>query len=91
MLPEYFKGSIGFGGTFKNKMINHPVQLTFGSNDTSHRITYGSGFQVVCIPPDASPETREKMIKYTPCVLGMDILSKFKMYLDKKKVELTLV
>lgn len=91
MLPEYFKGSIGFGGTFKNKMINHPVYLTFGSSNNSHKITYDGGFQVVCIPPNLPPDVREKMLRYTPCVLGMDILSKFRLYLDRRKVELTSV
>lgn len=90
LLPNYRVDSIGFGGTFRNKIINSPVRLTFGSNSNLHTITYSSGFQIIIIPPNTSPEMREKMIRYTPCVLGMDILVKFKLYLDKKKVELTL-
>lgn len=78
LLPEAKKGAIGFGGTFKNKMINCPVILTFRYSTDEHKITYGSGFQIICIPPDAQKEEREKMLRYTPSVLGMDILSKFK-------------
>ena len=91
LLPDYRRDCIGFGGTFRNKIINYPVYLTFGSNNNLHRMTYSSGFQIVCVPQGVSPEMREKMIRYTPCVLGMDILCKFKLYLDKKKFELTLV
>jgi hypothetical protein len=85
MLPDYRKHCIGFGGTFRNKITNRPVYLTFGSNNNLHKITYGSGFQIVCIPSNKSSDEREKIIRYTPCVLGMDILCKFKLYLDKKK------
>lgn len=90
VLPEAKKTAIGFGGTFKNKIINRPVNLTFSSIKEKHKITYGSGFQIVCIPSSATPEEREKLLRYTPCVLGMDILSKFKTYVDKKKVELAI-
>ena len=91
MLPESKKQAIGFGGTFRNKIINRPVFLTFRSNKAEHKITYSSGFEVVCIPHDATPQERESMLRYTPCILGMDILDKFEVYVDKRKVELTLV
>lgn len=91
MLPEFPKESIGFGGTFRHKVINRPVYLTFGSGKNLHRITYASGFRVTCIPAGTPSKERETMLRYTPSILGMDILSKFKLYLDKKKLELTLV
>jgi len=90
-LPNAKKGSIGFGGLFRNKIINHPVILTFHSDEGNHKINYASGFQIVCIPPNATPEEKEKMRRYTPSVLGMEILGKFQVYVDKKKAELTLV
>lgn len=89
-LPDYRIDCIGFGGTFRNKVINHPVYLRFGSATNLRTITYSSGFQIVCLPSSATPSERETMARYTPCVLGMDILGKFKMYLDKKKIELTI-
>jgi hypothetical protein len=91
MLPEFRTESIGFGGTFKHKVINRPVHLTFGSDNNRYTVNFASGFRVTCIPLDVSPEEREKMLRYTPSILGMDILSRFKLYLDKKKLELTLV
>lgn len=90
-LPNYHTDCIGFGGTFRNKIINRPVHLTFGSGNNLHTITYSSGFQIVCIPSNIPPDEREKMLRYTPCVLGMDILRKFKVYLDKKRIELTVL
>jgi hypothetical protein len=89
MLPDYGKDCIGFGGTFKNKIINRPVYLTFGSGTNLYKITFASGFQIVCIPEDMGVEEREKLLRYTPSVIGMDILSHFKLYIDKKKVELS--
>jgi hypothetical protein len=91
VLPEAKTGAVGFGGTFKNKMINRPVSLTFSAtNDQTYKVPYAQGFQIVCIPAYADKEEREKLRRYTPCVLGMDILCKFKIYIDKKKVELSL-
>lgn len=90
-LPEAKKGAIGFGGVFTNKIINRPVILTFKSLKEEHKITYASGFQIICIPPNAAPSYREQMLRYNPCVLGMEILGKFQVYIDKRKVELTLV
>jgi hypothetical protein len=89
LLPDAKKGAIGFGGTFRNKMINHPVYLTFKSPKEEYKMTYGSGFQIVIIPPQITGIDREKMMRYCPSVLGMEILGKFRLYLDKRKVELT--
>lgn len=85
----YSKGeSIGFGGVFQNRMINRQVTLTFGSNETEYKIKCGS-FLVVCVPPTSKGEEREKIIRCTPNVLGMDILRRFKTCVIKEKVELT--
>lgn len=88
MLPEARKRAIGFGGMFRNKMINRPVFLTFRSPSEEHKIPYASGFQVICVPSNATPEERENLLRYLPCVLGMEILGKFRVYVDKRKVEL---
>jgi hypothetical protein len=92
-LPFYKGDCFGFGGKFKNKVINRPVHLTF-SNPTSptvqHKITFSSGFQVTCIPKILSPTEREEIIRHTPCVIGTDILRQFKFFMDysKNRVEL---
>jgi hypothetical protein len=91
VLPDAPKGAIGFGGKFKNKMINRPVYLTFKYLKEEYKMTYSSGFQIVIIPATIVGEDREEMFRYTPSVLGIDVLSKFQLYLDKEKVELTLV
>ncbi len=89
-LPEAKGEAIGFGGLFKTRMINKLVTLTFGPGK-EYKINYNSGFKVVCIPNGASREEREKMLRYTPSVLGMDILlAKFKIHVDEQKVELEL-
>jgi hypothetical protein len=90
ILPEAKKGAIGFGGTFRNKIINHPVILRFKSPKEEHKITYGSGFQIICVPPKVTEAERERWHRYVPSVLGMDILGKFQVYVDRRKVELTL-
>ncbi len=95
ILPYYKGDCFGFGGKFKNRIINHPVLLTFGSNNpqpSQHKITFASGFQIVCIPNYLSPDEREKMVRHTPCVIGTDILKQFKFFIDysKNKVELEL-
>lgn len=92
-LPYYERDCFGFGGKFKNKLINRPVNLTFSVSypePTQYKITIGSGFQVVCIPKHLSPDEKEKIVRYTPCVIGMDILKQFKLVLDasRNKVEL---
>jgi len=90
MLPDAKTGAVGFGGTFKNKMINRPVYLTFSAvNGQTYKVNYAQGFQIVCIPAHADKDEQEKLRRYTPCVIGMDILQKFKLYVDKRKVELS--
>jgi len=89
-LPYSKREAVGFGGLFKTKMINRPVNLTFKSNKAEHTIKCSS-FIVICSPPNISKEDREKLLRYTPNVLGMDILRRFKTTIDKNKVELTLV
>ena len=88
ILP-YFKGDcFGFGGKFKNKVINHPVHLTFGTSNTQplqHKINFASGFQVTCVPRNLSPDEREEIMRHTPCVIGTDILKQFKLFIDYDK------
>lgn len=90
-LPESKIGAIGFGGTFKTKIINKLVKLTFKYGKNEHTINYSSGFPVICIPPTVRGKDREQMLRLTPAVLGMDILVKFKIYMDKLNVVLTLI
>jgi len=66
--------------------MNRPVNLTFGSDTNLQKIVYAGGFQIVCIPENVNDEEREKLIRYTPSVIGMDILCLFRLYVDKKKV-----
>jgi hypothetical protein len=80
--------SIGFGGLFKHKTLNYLVTLTFSSNNDELKINHNSGFSVICPPENLEPKNREIMLRHTPCVLGMDILSKFEVYLSKRRVEL---
>jgi hypothetical protein len=90
-LPEAKGEAIGFGGLFKARMINRLVTLTFSSGKQEYRINYNSGFKVICIPTDVTREIREKLLRHTPSVLGMDILlQKFNAYVDEQKVELEL-
>lgn len=89
-LPEAKGGGIGFGGLFKPKMINRLVTLTFRSGEDEHTTKYSSGFRVVTAPPNISREEREKILRYTPSVLGMDVLSKFETRVTKNEVELIL-
>lgn len=92
-LPYYKGDCFGFGGKFKNKIINHPVYLTFSTSTippARHKLTFASGFQVTCIPKQLSPEEREEIVRHTPCVLSTDILKhfKFSMNYSKNMVEL---
>jgi len=87
-LPYFEKESVGFGGLFKNRIINRQTILTFRSNESEYKIKCGC-FMVVCVPPNLVGEEREKMIRYTPNILGMDILRRFKTCVDKDHVELT--
>jgi len=88
-LPYYKTEAVGFGGLFRNRMINRQVILTFSSNKDEYKVKCGS-FIIICIPPTVTGEEREKMIRYTPNVLGMDILHRFRTCVDKNKVELVL-
>ena len=88
-LPYFKREAIGFGGFFRNRMINRQVILTFKSNEDEYKIKCGS-FIVTCVPPNITGEEREKMIRYTPNVLGMDILRRFRTCVDKNRVELIL-
>jgi hypothetical protein len=90
MFPDCDKKSIGFGGTFTSKIINCPVRLIFGTDNQKHSVPYDNGFRIVVIPNNIKPEERKKLIRCTPSVLGMDVLEKFKLYIDKKRVELTI-
>lgn len=88
-LPYHKRRAIGFGGFFQNRMINRQIILTFKSNEDEYKITLGS-MQVICIPPTVTGEEREKMMRYIPNVLGMDILRRFRTCVDKNYVELIL-
>jgi hypothetical protein len=90
MLPEAKKEAVGFGGAFRMRIINSTVYLTFGSDEQKHRIAYSSGFSVVCVQPEKTSEEREKLLRFTPCVLGMDVLSNFEVHIYKNRVELIL-
>jgi len=87
ILPFDEQEAIGFGGAFRNRLINRQVILTFKSNTDEYKITCGC-FKVVCIPPEITGKGREDMIRRIPNILGMDILSKFKMIIEKNQVEL---
>lgn len=89
-LPYFKREAIGFGGLFRNRIINREVTLTFKSKEAEHQIKCGGGFQVICIPPNMGREEREKMMRYTPNILGMDVLRRFKTCVYKNRVELTL-
>jgi len=89
MLPYFKREAVGFGGLFRNRVINKLVTLTFESKEGNYKIKCGS-FLVICIPPNIRREEREKMIRFTPNVLGMDILRRFRTCVDKNQVELIL-
>ena len=88
-LPFSKHEAVGFGGLFRSRMINREVVLTFRSDKDEYKVRCG-GFLVACIPPNVSGEEREKMIRYTPNVLGMDILRRFRTCVDENQVELIL-
>lgn len=88
-LPYFKRESVGFGGLFRNRVINRQVILTFKSNKETHQITCGS-FMITTIPPNITGEEREKLIRYTPNVLGMDVLRNFKTVVTKDEVELVI-
>lgn len=89
LLPYAKRKAIGFGGFFRNKIINREVTLTFKSNEDEYKVKCG-GFEVICVPPNITGEEREELIRLTPNVLGMDILRRFKVWVYKNEVELIL-
>jgi len=91
MLPDSKVETIGFGGFFKTKIINKPVILTFRSEKgEEYKIRYSSGFIVILAPSNLSSEDRERFLGLTPNVLGMDVLTKFKIHIDKHTTVLEL-
>ena len=88
-LPDSKGETVGFGGTFRTKVINRLVFLTFKYGNDKYKMRYSQGFRVVYIPPHVGRDEREKLMRYTPSVLGMDVLTKFKVYMDKHKIVLT--
>ena len=86
-LPYYKRRAVGFGGFFQNRMINRQIILTFKSKEDEYKITLGS-IQVIGVPSTITGEEREKLIRYIPNVLGMDILRRFRTCVDKNYVEL---
>lgn len=90
MFPEEKKMAIGFGGTLKNRIVNCPVNLIFGSDEQKHKIVMDGGLKIICVPPDKEPQEREKLLQFTPSVLGMDVLGNFDVHIYKKRVELEL-
>lgn len=90
-LPYTKRKAIGFGGFFKNKLINREVILTFKSNGGEYKIKCGGGFEVICVPPHITAEEREEFIRLTPNVLGMDILRRFEVCVRKNEVKLILL
>lgn len=91
ILPEAKGDAIGFGGFFKNRMINKPVSLIFDSGKEKHKINYSSGLKIICVPSNLKQEDRERYFRLTPCVLGMDVLRHFETCVSKDKVELELI
>jgi len=83
-LPYEKKDSFGFGGKFKNKIIDRLVTLVFSSNNEEHRINC-TNFKVFCIPPNIPDKEREELIRVTPSVLGMNVISEFKLYMEKNR------
>ena len=88
--PDTRGPAIGFGGWFKTKMINRLVILTFKAERGEWKYNYSNGFRIVCCPENLKGEEREKFLRYVPCVLGMEILTKFDIFINKDKVEFTL-
>ena len=89
-LPYARGKAIGFGGFFKNKIINREVDLTFSGDEGEYKIKCGGGLIVILIPPNLSSEDREDLIRLTPNVLGMDILRRFRTVIEENRVELIL-
>jgi hypothetical protein len=85
----YEKGeAVGFGGKFRCRSINHPVELIFKTSDSSQFTIHRSGFKL--IPAEHKDEAiRRKLLEVTPSVLGMDVLNTFEIHILRKKVELS--
>jgi len=84
-LPYDKSGAVGFGGKFRYKIVNRPVEIVFNTSDKeSYRVSQ-SGFKVV--PAEHEDEAiRKELLARTPSVLGMDILNKFQIHITRKKV-----
>jgi len=91
ILPEAKGDAIGFGGFFKNRMINRSVFLIFDSGKEKYKINFSSGLKVICVPSDLDQEDRERYFRLTPCVLGMDVLRYFETRVSKDRIELELI
>jgi hypothetical protein len=90
--PECKEDSIGFGGTFRNRMINCPIKLTFGKgNAHEYCVHHDSGLRLIMVPPTVTGEDREKLIRSTPSVLGMDVIERFQFTIDHGKVQLSTI
>jgi len=91
MFPESKDENIGFGGIFRNRYIDCPVKLIFEEPPAEkYTITDNSGFKLNIIPSNIGGIDRLLLQDSIPSVLGTDILLKyFKIYMDKRKVELT--
>ena len=90
IFPECKNLSVGFGGTFKNRLLNCPVKLTFGADKEKYTLPYDSGLRLMTIPFGLSARDKEIILQSTKSVIGMDVLRHFKTYIDKNKVELTI-
>jgi hypothetical protein len=87
----YAKGkAIGFGGFFRNKLINREAILTFNGDEGEYKVKCGGGLIVILIPPNLPAEEREELTRFTPNVLGMDILRRFRTIVEENRVELIL-
>lgn len=89
-LPYARGEAVSYTGFLKNKIINREVDLTFKNNEGEHKIKCGGGLLVILIPRSVSAEDREKLIRSTPNVLGMDILRRFRTVVEENQVELIL-
>lgn len=91
VLPEAKGDAIGFGGFFKNRMINKHVALIFDSGREHYKVNYDNGLKVICAPLNLKGEERERYLALTPCVLGMDVLHRFETRISRDKVDLEVV
>jgi hypothetical protein len=81
--------AVGFGGSFKPRVLNKQVDLIFSTDDGEYKLPR-SGFMVTCPPDNVQGKEREKIVELTPSVLGMDVISHFDLHVYKKRVELVL-